>query len=78
MLSANRILVAVGKSAEDLTPTGLSNMRIQLKRIIRQRFELSFVICRPSLSSSQVIDDASPTSDHAAFPLPTTDRFCGY
>jgi hypothetical protein len=49
MLSANRILVAIGKSAEDLTPTGLSNMRIQLKRIIRQRFELSFVICPPSL-----------------------------
>jgi hypothetical protein len=73
MLSANRILVAIGKSAEDLTPTGLSNMRIQLKRIIRQHFELSFVISRPSLRSSQVNDDASPTSESAAIPLPTTD-----
>jgi hypothetical protein len=51
----------------------LSNMGIQLKQTTRQRSELSFAICRPSLRSSQVIDDASPTSDNAAFSLQTTD-----
>jgi hypothetical protein len=37
------------------------------------RIVLSLVICRSSLRSSQVVDDASPTSDNAAIPLQTTD-----